>query len=121
MFYTGLNKEKVKLIDFGSAEDLEHPEIRLTHIDANPKRAQHQHFVGTPQYMAPECVRNLGLYKASDIWSLGVILHQFYTGLHPFSGGSDYLIFKQSVEATFCKPLEFFPVSVLPTDARILI
>lgn len=58
MFYTDLSKEKVKLIDFGSAEDLEHPEIRLTHIDDNPKRAQHQNFVGTPEYMAPECVRN---------------------------------------------------------------
>jgi serine/threonine protein kinase len=58
MFYTDKERTSIKLIDFGSAEDLDHPEIRLTPIDDNPKRKQHLHFVGTSQYMAPECVRN---------------------------------------------------------------
>jgi hypothetical protein len=38
MFFTDDTRKSVKLIDFGSAEDLEHPEIRLTNIDDNPKR-----------------------------------------------------------------------------------
>jgi serine/threonine protein kinase len=58
MFFTDDTRKSVKLIDFGSAEDLEHPEIRLTNIDDNPKRKQHLNFVGTPQYMSPECIRN---------------------------------------------------------------
>jgi len=111
----------VKLIDFGSAQDLEHPEIRETYIDDNPKRKQHLNFAGTSQYMAPECVRNQGTYLASDVWSLGVILHQLYTGLHPFRGGSDYLVFKRSTECAFNIPLEHYPPSVLPADAKSLI
>jgi hypothetical protein len=47
MFFREDNK-RIKLIDFGSAEDLEHPEIRTMKIDDNPKRLQHIHFVGTP-------------------------------------------------------------------------
>ena len=73
MFYT--ESKRIKLIDFGSAEDLENQHIRLMDLDDNPKRKQHLNFVGTPQYMAPECVRNQGSYLASDIWSLGVMLH----------------------------------------------
>jgi len=71
--------------------------------------------------MAPECVRNKGSYLASDIWSLGVLLHLFYTGVHPFRGGSDYLIFKRSTERDFNRDMSTYPLSVLPKDARDLI
>ena len=47
MFYSADSK-RINLIDLGSAEDLEHPEIRLMKIDDNPKRSQHVNFVGTP-------------------------------------------------------------------------
>jgi serine/threonine protein kinase len=57
MFYSEDFKH-VKLIDFGSSEDLDNPLIRKMNIDSNPKRGQHVNFVGTSQYMAPECVRN---------------------------------------------------------------
>ena len=71
--------------------------------------------------MAPECVRNQGTYRASDVWSLGVILHQLYTGLHPFRGGSDYLVFKRSTGCDFNIPLDHYPASVLPPAAATLI
>ena len=71
--------------------------------------------------MAPECVRNQGSYRASDVWSLGVILHQLYTGLHPFRGGSDYLVFKRSTECDFNIPLDHYPPSVLPPPVASLI
>ena len=71
--------------------------------------------------MAPECVRNQGTYLASDVWSLGIILHQLYTGLHPFRGGSDYLVFKRSTVCDFNLPLAHYPASVLPPAAATLI
>jgi len=51
--------------------------------------------------MSPECIRNQGSSKASDIWSLGCILYQLLMGVTPFPGKSDYLIFLKSVEAKF--------------------
>ena len=52
------NYDRVILIDLGSAEDLTKPEIRQMQIDRDPRRNTHVNFVGTAQYMAPECVRN---------------------------------------------------------------
>ena len=76
-------------------------------------------FVGTPQYMAPECVRNKGSFKESDIWSLGCILYQFYLGDLPFKGGSDYLIFTQSTEGIY--KLAEYSSLLIPEDAKSLI
>ena len=69
--------------------------------------------------MAPECQHNKPTTKASDIWSLGCILYQLHTGLTPFRGGSDYLIFKLSGEAEILR-LDKFSTSVLPQEAKDL-
>ena len=113
MFFVDEKQDKIKLIDLGSADDLLHPEIRATHIDDNYKRSQHVNFVGTSQYMAPECAHNKPTTKASDVWSMGVILYQLYTGLCPFRGASDYLIFKLSLDANFLK-FDEYSEAILP-------
>jgi serine/threonine protein kinase len=77
-------------------------------------------FVGTSQYMAPECVHNKPTNKATDMWSTGCILYNLFIGLPPFRGASDYLIFKLSIEADFLK-LDEFPKSMMPQDAKELI
>jgi serine/threonine protein kinase len=53
-----LKDGRVILIDFGSSEDLGNPQLRQTVIDDDPRRKTHVNFVGTSQYMSPECVRN---------------------------------------------------------------
>lgn len=48
--------------------------------------------VGTPDYMAPEVVRNRDGYydaKMSDIWSCGVVLYVMLVGNYPFSQPED--------------------------------
>lgn len=70
------NHDRVVLIDLGSAEDLTKREIRQMQIDNHPRRNTHVNFVGTAQYMAPECVRNKNNPTlANDIWSLGCLLY----------------------------------------------
>lgn len=76
MFWADNEYSRIKLIDLGSAEDLNRRELRTMEIDADPRRMTHVNFVGTAQYMAPECVRNKKDPQLSnDIWSLGCLLY----------------------------------------------
>jgi serine/threonine protein kinase len=58
MFFSDDQLNEVKLIDFGSSDDLTQPDLRHTFINNDPKRGQHEFFVGTSQFMAPECLHN---------------------------------------------------------------
>jgi formylglycine-generating enzyme required for sulfatase activity len=62
-----------KLLDFGLAE-------LMSKLDAGEKAA----IAGTPMYMAPELWRGADPSMRSDVFSMGVMLHQLYTGRFPF-------------------------------------
>jgi serine/threonine protein kinase len=114
------DERTVKIIDFGSCKDLQGTEFEKKFDEERAKdkrkKAVYKNFVGTPNYMAPECVRNRGSDKASDIWSLGCLLYQLFTGFPPFLGKSEYLIFLKSTEAKF-----EFPEDIVDPDAKDLI
>ena len=64
---------RVVLLDFGLVEDIE-PELHETLL------------AGTPDYMSPEQGAQMAISKASDWYSVGVILYQALTGRLPFAG-----------------------------------
>ena len=66
-----------KILDFGLAAD------RDFSVDALP--------MGTVRYMSPEQARAAAITPASDIFSLGVVLFELSTGVHPFlsAAGND--------------------------------
>jgi serine/threonine protein kinase len=82
----------VKFIDFGTARDFENPHITGSGNGMKGKRV-YEHFVGTPQFMAPECIRNKDSTKKSDVYSLGCLFYQLICGRTPYVGKTDYLVF----------------------------
>ncbi|CAN8255898.1 unnamed protein product [Cochlearia groenlandica] len=64
----------IKLCDFGLAR-------KLDEISKSPSAGKR----GTPYYMAPELYEDGGVHSfASDLWALGCVLYECYTGKPPF-------------------------------------
>merc|ERR1719230_232485 len=87
------DKSVVKLIDFGTAKDLENPHIKGAG-NANSRRTFHD-YVGTPQFMPPEVIENKFTDFRSDTWSLGCFFFQVVAGIPPFHGLSEYASFQR--------------------------
>jgi TolB-like protein len=81
------NQGRVKVLDFGLAK-----EVRSTRpADATLTSANHTKLgtvIGTPASMSPEQASGRPLDHRTDIFSLGVLLHQMATGRQPFEGDS---------------------------------
>ncbi|KAL5006224.1 hypothetical protein ScPMuIL_015030 [Solemya velum] len=55
---------------------------------------EEQRILGTPDYLAPEILRNDGHDFAVDWWALGVCLFEFLTGIPPFNDQTPDLVFQ---------------------------
>jgi TolB-like protein/Tfp pilus assembly protein PilF len=81
------NDGRVKVLDFGLAKD-----IRATNLSdatmTSDSRTQIGVVMGTPAYMSPEQTSGRPLDHRTDIFSLGVLLHEMATGRRPFEGTS---------------------------------
>ena len=77
---------RVKILDFGLAKDVSAQSFG----DATLTSAQTQIGVvmGTPAYMSPEQISGRALDHRTDIFSLGVLIHEMCTGRRPFTGHS---------------------------------
>ena len=60
----------IKFVDFGSAKDTNNPNIKGSGNSTTGRNVFHN-FVGTPNYMAPECLHDKETGHYSDIFSLG--------------------------------------------------
>ena len=66
------NEGHLKLTDFGLSK-MKQPENGLTNT-----------FCGTPEYLAPEIIKNVGHSFGVDWWSLGMLLYEMISGINPF-------------------------------------
>ncbi|XP_039963963.1 3-phosphoinositide-dependent protein kinase 1 isoform X1 [Bactrocera tryoni] len=64
-------------------------------------------FVGTAQYVSPEVLRNGFVSPAADLWALGCIVYQMISGLPPFRGSNDYVIFREILSGDLDFPQGF--------------
>jgi serine/threonine protein kinase len=79
---------QIKIIDFGLAHS--------THLQGMTATGL---IMGTPEYMSPEQVEGKRVDERADIYSLGIILYELFTGRVPFTGDSAIAVgFKQMKE-----------------------
>ena len=77
----------VKVLDFGLAKLAPAPaDLGGSGDAATVLRTDIGMVVGTAAYMAPEQARSLDVDARTDIWSLGVLLHEMAAGARPFTG-----------------------------------
>jgi HEAT repeat protein len=85
----------VKIVDFGLAAAMSHTDSRLTGSGV---------VMGTPAYMAPEQVRAGTIDARTDIYSLGVIMYEMFTGRLPYVGKDQVAILYQHVQGKAAAP-----------------
>jgi eukaryotic-like serine/threonine-protein kinase len=77
----------VKLMDFGIARSAEG-------LDTGNRPGQ---TVGTPYYMSPEQARSANLDPRSDVYSVGVVLYELFTGTRPIEADSAAEVLRRHV------------------------
>jgi predicted Ser/Thr protein kinase len=71
----------LKILDFGLA--------RIDDGDEGaPRMTQPGLLIGTPAYMAPEQINGLPVDARADVFALGVVLHEYACGSHPFAAST---------------------------------
>ena len=96
-----------RLLDFGLAQV---GDASLTGTGATP---------GTLAYMSPEQVRGDLLDHRSDLWSLGVVLHEMLTGARPFGGDGSRAVLRAILHDA-PEPLVVCRPATPPALARIV-
>jgi serine/threonine protein kinase len=75
-YRTRFSRPRAQLTDFGIA------------IDSSAPRGRERSAIGTAAYLSPEQALNQSLSPASDIYSLGLVLLECFTGVRAFPGGA---------------------------------
>ncbi|MGB8061456.1 MAG: protein kinase [Candidatus Sulfotelmatobacter sp.] len=81
------NEGRVKVLDFGLAKDVRGSNLGDATM-TSASRTEVGVVMGTPAYMSPEQTSGRPLDHRTDIFSLGVLLHEMATGRRPFEGTS---------------------------------
>ena len=69
------DERQVKLADFGLAQ-----------VSDAARLTEKSSILGTPGYMAPEQIRSEELTPAVDVFALGIVGYELFTGVNPFLG-----------------------------------
>jgi serine/threonine protein kinase len=98
----------VKIMDFGIARSME----AVTRLTGS--------MVGTPAYMAPEQVGGKSVDYRTDIYSLGLILYEVFTGAQAFRADNPVAVALKQLRESPVPPHEVEPTIPPPLERAIL-
>ena len=96
-----------KVMDFGIAKKV---------VGEGTPAPSGSYVVGSPEYMSPEQARGQPVDFRSDIYALGIIVFELFTGRVPFRGDTPVATLLMHLEAP--PPLEGPAASAIPLSAR---
>ena len=100
------------LSDFGVAKVLEPDEtLDLTTTGMG---------VGTPEYMAPEQAEGKPMDARADIYALGIVLYELFTGRKPFTADTPMAVIVKQMHDPLPDPSVFVPGIPFEVQALVL-
>jgi serine/threonine protein kinase len=99
---------RVKLTDFGIAAALDEASITST-----------GQIIGTPEYMSPEQAGGMAVDGRTDLYSLGIVLHEMIVGQTPFDNMPKTGILTKLLDPEYEIPLAFAPD--VPSSVRAIV
>jgi serine/threonine protein kinase len=107
----------VKVLDFGLAiYDVD----AAADTDAETTCTDATSGAGTVPYMAPEMLRGHRACPRSDVWALGVLIHEMLAGTRPFAGDTKYALAAAILERAPAALPAHVPASLRRVVARCL-
>jgi len=79
----------LKIVDFGVAAAQREGDTQLTKTG---------YVIGSPKYMAPEQILGKKVDERADIYAIGVMLYEMFTGIPPYSRGDHMSVMYQHVQ-----------------------
>jgi serine/threonine-protein kinase len=91
------NEGLLKIVDFG---------VAAAHSQGDTQLTKTGYVIGSPKYMAPEQILGKKVDERADIYSLGVILYEMFSGIPPYSRGDHMSVMYQHVQGKARPPID---------------
>src|SRR5690349_12555413 len=79
----------LKIVDFG---------VAAAHREGDTQLTKTGYVIGSPKYMAPEQILGRKVDERADIYAIGVILYELFTGVPPYARGDHMSVMYQHVQ-----------------------
>jgi eukaryotic-like serine/threonine-protein kinase len=94
------NEGLLKIVDFG---------VAAAHREGDTQLTKTGYVIGSPKYMAPEQILGRKVDERADIYAVGVILYEMFTGVPPYARGDHMAVMYQHVQGKARVPQELNP------------